>query len=383
MKRILRKALLVFRKELLMMRRDRRLTVGVGVTSLIVMPALMGFLGSIAQSSSRDDQIVPVLLLTNHPAAAAALGRARGIALQRGQGTNVGGNGYVTVLGTDATITIISDRTKPRLWETARQIEMLLAAEKDSTIARQLEAQGISASILDPFTVSLQDASNTQSRGALLFGTLVPYLVIVLLVANSIRATYVAVGEKEHNTLASLLVSRVPRQSIVLGKSLAITTFAIFASVLLIIGMVLFASLGFSIAADSLGKISFELSAVQTGQLLINIGGLALLISSVIMVLGTYARTQREAGVYTAPLLFVSIFLAVFSFSDRPFSLATFAIPVLGNALAMKYTIVGGVEWLQLALTLTVNAFVFVALLWASVTMYRRETVLFRGGKRK
>ena len=241
-----------------------------------------------------------------------------------------------------------------------------------------MEELGLSPLELDLFTVQLQDRSSETARGAVLLGTLMPYLVIVLLVANSVRAVYVAVGEKEKNTLASLLVTQVPREAIVIGKSLAITTFAIFSSVLLITGMVLFANLGFTIVGDALGGATFKLQTEQIAELIVNIGGLALVISSVIMVVGTYARTQREAGVYTAPLLFLSIFLAVFSFSDASFSLAVYAVPILGNALTMKATIVDGTGTPELGLVLGVNALVFAVLVWVSVAMYRRETVLFR-----
>jgi hypothetical protein len=107
-------------------------------------------------------------------------------------------------------------------------------------------------------------------------------------------------------------------------------------------------------------------------------GPRALFIASVIMLLGTLARTQREAGVYTAPLTFVAIFLAVFSMSSSEFSLGTYAVPILGNSLAMRETLLDSLSPATLLLAVACNLLLFAALVWLSVRLYHREEVLFR-----
>ncbi len=202
--------------------------------------------------------------------------------------------------------------------------------------------------------------------------------MIVLLVANSIRAVYVAVGEKEKRTLASLLVSNIPRRAVVIGKTLAIMSFSLFASALLVVGMVLSTNFGFATGDDVLGDLTFALSSAQVAQLAVNVGGLALLVAAVIMILGTVARSQREAGIYTSPLLFLSIFLAVFGFAETPFPLEMYAVPILGNSLAMKDTILHEATVARLAIPVFVDLTLFAFLVAAAVRLYHRETVLFR-----
>jgi len=361
------------------MMRDRRLVVGVTITSLVVLPALMGFLGSLNSVTGAADGPVAVLVLEPDPIIAAAVGRVpRAIVIDANDPAVAQLDGYVTVLRDGTQYQIVADRTVQRVWAVAQDIQSALETQRTEVVRASLKARGIDAETLEPFQVRIVDTSSVDARSALVLATLIPYLVIVLLVANSIRALYVAVGEKEKHTLASLLVCTVPRRSIVIGKSLAIMTFAIFASVLLIAGMTLFANFGFSIVGDTGSELAFRLSPGQVAQLLVNIVGLALLISSIIMIMGTFARTQREAGIYTAPLLFVSIFLAVFSFSDSTFALPVYAVPILGNSLAMRETILGTVEWPELLLPLTTNALIFAVLIWSSVQLYKRETVLFR-----
>lgn len=364
------KAWIVYGKELRVMRRDRRLVIGVTVTSLIVLPALMGLLGRLAAPGSSDTRPVTVRLVEPDSLLSAVLTEAPELAPG-------GATGRITVLRDGVEYRITADRTDQRAWEAAGRLRDALDAARMRMVNAELARRGLPPDVLHPFAVRVVDTSSREGRGVLLMGTLVPYLVIVLLVANAIRALYVAVGEKEKNTLASLLVCNVPRRAIVIGKTLAIMTFAIFASALLIAGMVIFANAGFSLGGG-LEDVALRLSPLQIGQLLANIASLALLISSIIMILGTFARTQREAGVYTSPLLFISIFLAVFSFSSADFGLAAHAVPILGNSLAMRETILGSVTATQLAMPVLTCLVLFGGLTWGSIRLYEREGVLFR-----
>jgi len=146
---------------------------------------------------------------------------------------------------------------------------------------------------------------------------------------------------------------------------------------MLILGLVLFSRFGLALgpAMDGAG---FRLSPGQVVELVPNVMALALFIASVIMLLGTLARTQREAGIYTAPLTFVAIFLAVFSMSSSEFSLGTYAVPILGNSLAMRETLLDSLSPVTLLLAVACNLALFAALVWVSVRLYHREEVLFR-----
>lgn len=374
---MIRKALLVYGKEMRVMRRDRRLVLGVTVTSLVVMPALMGLIGRVGRLGTEPGDPVAVLVLGDDAAVARALDRTPGIRWARPGGAAASGP-EITVFSDGAAVTVATDRTVPRLWDAARRIEEAMLRERDSVVARALRRRGVDPGILQPFAVDLVDTSDRERRGAALLGALVPYLVIVLLVANAIRAVYVAAGDKEKNTLASLLVCDVPRPAIVIGKTLTIMSFAVFASVLLVAGMVVFANIGLPVAGGELGDVAFRLSGRQVLQLSANITALALLVSAIIMVLGTIARSQREAGVYTSPLLFLSILLAVFSLGSADFGAPAYAVPFLGNSLAMRDAVVGALRWERLAIAVAANAVLAAGLVLLAVRLYERETVLFR-----
>ncbi|MCH8124564.1 ABC transporter permease [candidate division KSB1 bacterium] len=372
------KAILVYSREMKVMFRDRRLILGVVIVSLVVMPFLMGLIGNLDKIVGSDDTPVDVLVFVNEPPVIDLLQDLDNVrVLTRENLMHDLSESYLIITKENKTYKIEYDSIDRRIARVALEIRNRFENWRDRAVTEALSKNGISPDILNPFLIEMVDSSDEEQKSAFALGLLVPYLVIILLVANSIRAIYIAVGEKQHNTIASLLVSTTPRHSIVIGKSLAIMTFSIIASVLLIIGMVLFANFGFSISS-SLSDVRYSMSLAQMGELLVNIMSVALFVSSVIMFLGTLARNSREAGIYTSPLIYISIVLAVFSMSSSNFSTKVYAIPILGNVLAMRDSFLNSLSWIDLLLPILSNLVLFSLFLWGSIKLYNKETVLFR-----
>lgn len=358
--------------------RDRRLFLGVTIVSLVALPALMGLLGNIDALVGAEEQPVPVLATEPDSILLAVIGGQPELHLfRRRAAADSAADRYIEVHRGGDEYVISVDAARGRLLRGARTLRDGLEAERDRRFEAALAERGLSVEALSPFAVELVDTSEGSGRSTRILAALVPYMVIILLVTNAIRAVYVAVGEKEKNTLASLLVSTAPRHSIVLGKSLAIMVFALYASILLIVGLLGFAHLGFSLD-DNMADVSFSLSAGASLALTAVVACLALLIAALVMLLGTFARSQREAGVYTAPLVFVAIAMAIFALSSGEFGFEVYAVPILGNALAMKDVFLGSLNAASMAAVVVGNLVPFVLLLGASVWMYHREEVLFR-----
>ena len=371
------KAILVYSREMKVMFRDRRLILGVVIVSLVVMPFLMGLIGNLDKIVGSDDTPVDVLVFVNEPPVIDLLQDLDNVrVLTRENLMHDLSESYLIITKENKTYKIEYDSIDRRIARVALEIRNRFENWRDRAVTEALSKNGISPDILNPFLIEMVDSSDEEQKSAFALGLLVPYLVIILLVANSIRAIYIAVGEKQHNTIASLLVSTTPRHSIVIGKSLAIMTFSIIASVLLIIGMVLFANFGFSISS-SLSDVRYSMSLAQMGELLVNIMSVALFVSSVIMFLGTLARNSREAGIYTSPLIYISIVLAVFSMSSSNFSTKVYAIPILGNVLAMRDSFLNSLSWIDLLLPILSNLVLFLLFLWGSIKLYNKDTVLF------
>ncbi len=372
------KAWLVFRKEILTMVRDRRLTISVVVISLLVMPLLMGFIGNIDRLTGTPDRPVAVIVQTDDDVILDALAGMPQVQIYRvGPRFEMIDGPSFRVVKEGGLYRIYGDGTNGQVWRTVTELKERIEAERDRRVAEALAARGITPSELRPFEVQIVDTAGPDRRAGILLSVLIPYLAIILLVSNANRAMYVAVGEKEKNTLATLLVSNAPRRDIVIGKILAIMVFSVVSSLLLVVGMILFANFGFSLEGLPNG-LNYSLTFTQVAQLIVNLTALAFLIAAIIMLLGTYARSAREAGIYTTPLLFIAIFLAVFSFSSTDFGPAAYAAPILGNALSMRDTFLGNLVPERLLLAVTGNLLVFLVLVVATVRMYHRERILFR-----
>ena len=371
---MIRKALLVYGKEMRVLRRDTRLIGGMVASALVFFPLLMGLASNLDRIAGDEAGPVPVLA----PDADDVLRRAidanplvRVATLEDLTGAD---DAHVSVLREGAVYRIRAQSAENAVWSAAMSLRLDLEAVRQRVVEERMAERGLRMRDLRPFEVVLIDT--TGGLGGTL-SLLVPYLAVILLVTNAARALYIAVGEKEKNTLAALLVSTVPRPSIVIGKSLAITTFAVVASLLLIAGMMIAARLGLA-PGDFEGPGGLSLVPAQVAALTVNLAALALLVSALVMVIGTWARSQREAGMYTAPLVFLSVFLAIFALSPASFGASVYAVPILGNALAMREAMQGRIDWIALALLAGVNAFGFLLLTWCSIRLYGRESVLFR-----
>ena len=369
---MIRKALLIYGKEMRVLRRDARLIGGMVASALIFFPLLMGLASNLDRLGGDDGGQVPVAA----PGADDVLRRlidanplTRVATLEEAAN---GGEARVSVLREGAAYRIRAASAENAVWAAATSLVRDLEAVRQRAVEERLAERGLRMRDLRPFEVVLIDTSGGVG-GAL--SLLIPYMAVILLVTNAARALYIAVGEKEKNTLAALLVSTVPRPAI--GKSLAIMTFAVAASLLLIVGMMMAARLGLA-PEDFAGPGELSLAPAQVAALAVNLAALALLVSALVMVIGTWARSQREAGMYTAPLVFLSVFLAVFALAPGSFGASVYAVPILGNALAMRETMQGQVGWPALALLAGVNALGFALLTWCSIRLYGRESVLFR-----
>lgn len=374
----MQKTAILLGKELRVMFRDRRLILGVAVVSLVIFPLLIGFVGNADRLLASDDP-VHVLVEENDQVLGTVLAALPGFQVHRERvAAEAAAKRHLTIVRREKTYRILGDLTRERLRDAARDVRLALDSVRQAGFDAALAQRGLSAEALEPFTVELVDTADPEVRSARVVSILLPYLVVILLVTNAIRAIYVAVGEKEKNTLASLLVSNVPRNAIVIGKTFAIVTFAAFASALLLVGFVGAAKLGFLFNDGEVTTVGFRLTVGQVAQLAVNILSLALFIASLVMVLGTFARSQREAGVYTAPLVFITIFLAIFSFSSSDFGLGLYAVPILGNALAMRETFLQSLGADQILLAIAGNVVLFLVMVQISAWMYRREDVMFR-----
>ncbi len=169
---------------------------------------------------------------------------------------------------------------------------------------------------------------------------MLPYLITMLLFAGAMSVGVDAIaGEKERGTLASMLLSPVSRDSIVVGKlvSMAILSSlsAIVYAVSMIVAMSVMGSSMGELAESGFGNVSFGPS--QCLMLLAIMLVMVYLYVAIIGLLAVLAKDTKTASTYISPVYIVVIIAGMITMFNSGKALPTYryCIPVYGNALAI------------------------------------------------
>jgi sodium transport system permease protein len=188
-------------------------------------------------------------------------------------------------------------------------------------------------------------------------------------------------GEKEKQTLETLLITPLTRRQIVLGKLLALATICLASSMASLVGLGAYALIkpkgSAEIMANGLG-LSFQ-SIALTLVLMIP---LVMFFASLLILASSYAKNVREAQTYLGLGSFVVMLPAIFSqfigFTDYGRTIWIHFIPVLNTANNLRMILQGKPDFLGISIT------VGTGLLLAGVTsllvvwMFNREELLVR-----
>ncbi|PNY82482.1 ABC transporter permease [Deinococcus koreensis] len=257
------------------------------------------------------------------------------------------------------------------------------------TLAR-LKTLGLGEQALTPVTVAPVDASPPQEQRSGQLAFLIPMLMLQFILSGAMAtAVDATAGEKERGTLESLLVSPVRRSEVVAGKLLATTLTALTSASFSVLGFVLSGLLVARLTTGRSGPSS-DITQALGGQLTLTLGGTlallglalsaALLISALLIAVGIYARSFKEAQTYIAPLSLAIVLPAVMlQFSDfLSLSAGIYLVPLFGAMLSILELVRGVVAPPHILPAILANL-VGAALLGAlALRSFNREEVIFR-----
>ncbi len=203
--------LIIARKELLSVVRERRFLFSTLVLPILLMPLLMFgpflLLGSAARKTQEDVQKVVVVGI---PASLREeLRKARlepieqpdpiqAVAERQVEAALVYAQGRYTVYGR-----LSGGATQSAL--VVEKVEVVLQAYKERLVAERLQARGIDPGLLEPFQIETQDASRPQERAAGLLAFLIPYFLVLFIQSGGMPvAVDATAGEKEKGTGAAV-----------------------------------------------------------------------------------------------------------------------------------------------------------------------------------
>ncbi|GGK90289.1 ABC transporter permease [Deinococcus radiotolerans] len=267
--------------------------------------------------------------------------------------------------------------------------DVIQAYNRQLTVQR-LGTLGLNADTLEPVRIEPVDASSAQEQRSGQLAFLIPMLMMQFILAGALATALDATaGEKERGTLESLLVAPVRRAEIVAGKLLATATTALTSAAFSVVGFLLSGAVMRAYQRSNPGDTA-SITQAMGGQLTLSPAGIltllgiavttALLISSLMILIGIYARTFKEAQTYVAPINLVVVLPAVMlQFADfLTVGPALHATPLIGGMLAILETVKGSGEPATAALAMLGNLAATTVFSLLALRSFNREEVIFR-----
>ncbi len=390
---------LLFQKEIVGAVRDRRTMILTVLFPLVFYPLVLSMTGLFsAAERTRIEELVPTVLVVDQakdPAFTARLQATMTLdvlfvaTLEQGKADLEAERGQilmdVTRTGSGASaglnVTLHYDKTNRVSAVAAARVREFLEGYLKAVLEDKLADLGLKLDKLSPpLSVNVVDTASSSVVGRMILSRLVPYFMVLAILTGAMGlGAEITAGEKERGTIATLLVSQLSRTEIVLGKFLAILTVSLVTSLLSAVGLFIGLQTSGGGLAPMGAEATFSLGPATLGWMVVVLLPLAVIIAALVLIVGSYARSQKEASTYLLPVYMGIILVGMASMTGgMQFSGTRFLIPIANVLYALQEVIVGETVLSHLVYTLVGNAVCGVLLIVAAIGVFRREAVLFR-----
>ena len=392
---------LLFSKELTGAIRDRRTLFLTVFFPLIFYPLVLSVIGQFNEAERvRYESLIPTILVVDRSeddtfgAALAQDATARWrevVSIEEGLAGLEADEGHVLMVvdkeaggeGVGLEVTLYYDQADPFAPIAASQVRGFLEEYLQRVVGDKLDELGYDLDALTPpLVVETRDVATGESLGRMILSRLLPYFMVLAILTGAMGlGAEITAGEKERSTIATLLVSQLSRTEIVLGKFLTVLTVSLTSSLLSAVGLLIgvrFFGGGLTPASVS-GAAVFRLDLPALGWMLVVLIPLAVILAALVIIVGTYARSQKEASTYLLPIYMVIVLVGMMSMTGGiAFEGARYLIPIANALYALQGIIVGDLVPSNVVYTLIANGFCGAVLIAAAVRLFKREAVLFR-----
>ncbi len=271
------------------------------------------------------------------------------------------------------------DTTEAKSRIAKQRINQVIEKYKGEILLQRLSRLDLKEEFLTPLILQEENIASAEKMTGSFLAVLLPYLIIILIFAGAMHtAVDITAGEKERGTIATLLVSQISRLEIVLGKCFAVMLISFTSMVLGLVGLTLAFLSGASIAGGIEG-VQFGISINTIFLLFLVLFPLVGLASSVLVMVGIFARNIREASNYITPIYMLTVLLGIISISQGMELTGTmFLVPVLNSSFVFKELLMGKIYWNHIITTFSANMVIAGLALLGATRLFSKEEVLFR-----
>lgn len=219
------------------------------------------------------------------------------------------------------------------------------------------------ASISNKFDVNAGTGYDFSPAGEFvtqLMAGLFPFLIVIFVFSACMTVTLESVaGEKERGTLATILVTSVPRYQIALGKILPLGCVSLIGAVSSFLGVMLSMP---RLMGVSIGAMFAGVGAAGYLLLFLLILSVVPLIVALISIVSTVARSVKEASAYTSVIMIITMVLSLLSAFVAGIGSWSVAVPILNAVVCMQGAFTGSYVVWQCLVSVLMN-FAYTALI--------------------
>ena len=393
-------------KELRRVFKDKKMIMSLFVLPVILVVGLFSLIGLLVKGQMDDvESHAPVVYIMNEPASFETFAGAAGI------------EGYTVISDTEGfenaraglydksvdLVMMFSDDFEEQVMAGMDELDNIKTPEVElyynpsedySSEARSIYAAYLDAykqmllgnrfgnyAAVEMFNVNDNTVQDEDKAAGKMLGTMLPYFITMLIFAGAMGlGVDMIAGEKERGTLATMLLSPVKREQIVLGKVFSLSILAVMSAAVYIISMVI--ALPMMIknvgGADALDGMSVNFTGGQIAQMIILMIGVVLLYVSIICMVAVFAENVKEASSYISPvyiLVLVAGMITMYTSADAVFY--KYLIPVYGSSMAFKDILTREITMTNFLGT-TISTYLYAVIIVAVMTKaFNSERVMF------
>ncbi|HKW58655.1 MAG TPA: ABC transporter permease subunit [Candidatus Dormibacteraeota bacterium] len=372
--------LIVFRKEITEILRDRRTLMAIGLAALATPVVLY----VISQVSTRTaTQTYTVGYSGDMPAGLDILFTSTGLKLEQVSDPAAAAKRQVDIglAFTAGGVEEYYDPTRQSAQVADIRIQTVLSKYDAAKIAATLQQKGVDPSVLNPLPLTVHPLSSpAQAAQNAFLSFFLPYILITMTLTGGLSAALdTSAGERERKTLESLLLTPAPRSQVLVGKILAVTATSLAAAMVAIISILITLS---RISFGGEGRVAqVTLTPLAAAVMVWLAVLLATSFASLTITLGTLARNFRQGQAYVTPLYFITVFPAsiVLFIPDFNPSAAYYLIPILNAVLVLRDAIVHDtLSWSSFLVTSASLVATAALSFYVALRLFTREALLVR-----
>ncbi|MFW5657471.1 MAG: ABC transporter permease [Bacteroidota bacterium] len=266
---------------------------------------------------------------------------------------------------------------KSENWGTQNRMHGIVDQYKAQVVNQRLASMNVSAEVINPVNVQVTDISTEREKIGNAIGGFLPYILIIF---GFIGCMYPAIdlftNEKERGTIETILVTPVSRLSILFGKMSVVSLTGLISALLSIIGI----SFGMTQFADNLpddimGALGSFIEPLNIIMLIVMLIPLIIFFAGILTLITTYAQSYKEAQTIISPMMFVIIVPAVIGLLPGvELNFSTAFIPITNISLASKAIIAGTIQYGHFVIVMGSLILFAVLGVFAAVKWFSRET---------